>query len=124
MRGLRKRVYRAEARVRVDAEQVAQQLDRRVGDAVGVLDLGGEDVLERLDLLGAREWREAGEQLEEEDAERPPVDRAAVPLARDDLGREVVGRAAQRPRAFVDDLGEAEVGDLEVPSSVQTAPRS
>jgi len=38
-----------------------------------------------------------------------------VPLGLDDLGREVLGRAAQRVRAILDELGEAKVGDLDVP---------
>jgi hypothetical protein len=35
--------------------------------------------------------------LMDEDAEGPPVDSAVVPLAQNDLGRKVLGRAAQRP---------------------------
>ena len=46
----------------------------------------------------------------------PPIDGEVVPLVRDDLGREVLGRAAERPRAVLDKLGEAEVDDLQVAS--------
>ena len=35
-------------------------------------------------------------------------------LTADHLGRQIVGRAAQRKRAVLDDLGKAEIGDLEV----------
>ena len=37
----------------------------------------------------------------------------AVTLFKDDLGSEVLGRAAERPRAVLNPFGEAEVGELE-----------
>ena len=55
------------------------------------------------------------EHLEHDHAEGPPVDRLAVALLQDELGREVLGRAAQRPRAVLDVLGEAKVDELERP---------
>ena len=63
--------------------------------------------------------RVAHEHLVDEDAQSPPVDAEAVPFVRDDLGREILGRAAQRPRALLDDLSEAEVDHLEVAVAVQ-----
>ena len=51
--------------------------------------------------------------LVEENAKGPVVDGLAVALLEDDLGREILGRAAERPAAVLDVLGEAEVGQLE-----------
>jgi hypothetical protein len=48
-----------------------------------------------------------------------PVDRLVVALGRDDLGREVVGRAAQRPGDVRHLFREAKVGDLEVAVAVE-----
>ena len=63
--------------------------------------------------------RVAHEHLVDEHARRPPVDGLAVALGLDDLGREVLGRAAERPRAVLDQLGEAEVDDLQVALAVE-----
>ena len=58
--------------------------------------------------------------LVDEDAEGPPVYCQPVPLALHDLGGEVLGRAAERPRAVAaHPLGEPEVGDLEVALAVK-----
>lgn len=56
-------------------------------------------------------YSRSGEQLEDEDAERPVVHRPVVALVQDDLGRHVLGRAAERPRlvAGAEQLGEAKV---------------
>ena len=59
------------------------------------------------------ERRVAGRHLVHEHPERPPVDGLVVPFAQDDLGREVLGRPAQRPRPPLHSFCEAEVGDLE-----------
>ena len=54
----------------------------------------------------------AYEHLIDQNAEGPPVDALAVALVADGLGREVLGRAAQRPRAVLDLLRKAKVDDL------------
>ena len=45
--------------------------------------------------------RVPGEHLVDEDAVGPPVDRLAVTLGQDDLGSEILGRAAQGPRPIL-----------------------
>ena len=45
--------------------------------------------------------------------ERPVTHRLAVALLEDDLRREILRGAAERPAAVLDVLGEAEVGQLE-----------
>jgi hypothetical protein len=64
-------------------------------------------------LLGA-EGREAGQKLEHEDADGPPIYALAVALAGDDLGRQVGRRAAQGvgPAVRRQLRGEAQVRDL------------
>ena len=47
------------------------------------------------------EWRKAGAHFVDEDAERPPIDGAVVALVFDNLGSDVLGRAAKCPRALV-----------------------
>lgn len=91
----------------------------------------GEDLLVDLERVVGEEGRVPGEELEQEDAERPPVGGGAVARCGDlrrgereegsatvegsgrgrggrgthDLGREVLGRAAQRPGALGHVLG-------------------
>uniref|UniRef100_A0A182INX3 Uncharacterized protein n=1 Tax=Anopheles atroparvus TaxID=41427 RepID=A0A182INX3_ANOAO len=64
--------------------------------------------------LVGEERRVAGGHLVHQHAECPPVDRLVVALAEDDLGRQVLGRTAQRPGATLDALGEPEIGHLQV----------
>ena len=45
-------------------------------------------------------------------------------LTADDLGRQIVGRAAQRERAVLDHLGKAEIGHLEVTLASQSNGRT
>ena len=54
-----------------------------------------------------------------QDADAPPIGAEGVAFVQDDLRREVLGRAAQRPRAVRHDLGEAEVDHLEVALAVE-----
>lgn len=58
-----------------------------------------------------RRYSRSGEQLEDENAERPIIDRPVVALVQDDLGGNVFGSAAKRPRLVTrsEQLGEAEV---------------
>mmetsp|Transcript_24197 Transcript_24197/g.63890 ORF Transcript_24197/g.63890 Transcript_24197/m.63890 type:complete len:496 (-) Transcript_24197:329-1816(-) len=83
-----------------------------------LLDLkpAAHDVLEHLELGDGDEGRLQVDQLVREHAEAPPVHKERVAVPQDDLGREVLGRAADGPRALVrrDDLGEAKVDNLEV----------
>eukprot|EP00968_Pinguiococcus_pyrenoidosus_P002264 scaffold122_cov236-Pinguiococcus_pyrenoidosus.AAC.15 len=57
--------------------------------------------------------RVARQHLEDENAQGPPVHAEAVALTLNDLRRQVLRRAAERPRLVLHHLGEAEVGDLE-----------
>ena len=53
-------------------------------------------------LVAADERRVADEHLVDENAEAPPVHALAVPRPTHHLRREVLGRAAQRPRSVLD----------------------
>jgi len=91
-------------------------LERRVADA--------REELDRVALLAVPR-RQAGEHLERDDAEAPPIRREAVAALIDDLGCHVLGRAAERARAL-GRLGdararEAKVGELEVAGCVEHA---
>ena len=59
-------------------------------------------------------YSRSGEQLAHENAERPEVDRAVVPLVQDDLRGDVLWRAAERPglAPHRDPLREAKVNHL------------
>mmetsp|Transcript_1469 Transcript_1469/g.4473 ORF Transcript_1469/g.4473 Transcript_1469/m.4473 type:complete len:265 (-) Transcript_1469:1252-2046(-) len=65
------------------------------------------------------EGRAAAEHLVDQDAETPPVARECVPAVRYNLGREVLGCAAQRVRAVLNHLGKAHVDELEVALRVE-----
>ena len=75
------------------------------------------DHLEQLVAVLGLEGRAAGHHLVDQAAEAPPVHRLLVALAVHDLGRQVLGRAADRLRALGlgQDLREPEVGELHVP---------
>mmetsp|Transcript_54283 Transcript_54283/g.168043 ORF Transcript_54283/g.168043 Transcript_54283/m.168043 type:complete len:252 (-) Transcript_54283:59-814(-) len=82
----------------------------------GKFDAPCQDLLVDAEGVLVVERRVPREHLEEQDAQRPPVHGAAVALALDDLGREVLRRAAERvrPRAWLDDLCKAEICELGV----------
>ena len=98
----------------VDLEQIAQQVLEVRAEVRGKAHLARHDLLVDLYGLIGEEGRIAGGHLVDEHAECPPVDGLVVALAENDLGRQVLGRAAQCPRAALDALGEAEVGHLQV----------
>uniref|UniRef100_A0A182TKX5 Uncharacterized protein n=1 Tax=Anopheles melas TaxID=34690 RepID=A0A182TKX5_9DIPT len=98
----------------IDLQQVAQQILQLRAEVRREAHLAADDLFVDLDRLVGEEGRIAGRHLVHQHAERPPVDRLVVALAQDDLGREILGRAAQRPGSALDALGEAEIGHLQV----------
>jgi hypothetical protein len=82
------------------------------------LDLPGEDQLVDAEWILVVKGRVPGEHLVDEHSDGPPVNGFPVALALDDLGGEVLGRAAERPRAVLDTLSKAEVGDFDVADPV------
>lgn len=62
-------------------------------------------------MVASPERRFAHQQLVDEDAQRPIVDRSIMALVQDDLGRHVLGRPGERPRSLVgiDALGESKI---------------
>ena len=85
-----------------------------LGEILRDLVFAAHDLVVGIDLALGDEGRLADEHLVDEDAERPPVGADVVALVGDDLGREVLGRAAEGPRAVLDVLGEAKVHKFEV----------
>ena len=105
---------RAESLARVGDKQLGDELTRALADERRVAHLVAEDLLINVHRVVGAKGRLADEHLKDQDAECPPVDGEVVALVGDDLGREVLGRAAERPRTVGDDLGETKVDDLEV----------
>lgn len=67
-----------------------------------------------------------GQELIDQNSQRPPVHRGGVTLVMDDLRREILGRAAQSVRLFrvarlvvPQTLGETKVNQLDVPVGIQ-----
>ena len=60
----------------------------------------------------------AGEHLENEDAQRPPIDVFVVTLRLDDLWCQVLWSAAESVSLVFDDFGETKIGDLDVPLAI------
>ena len=89
--------------------------------ASGGMHLRSNDLLEDLKVIVRIKRRPSAEELDNQNTERPPVGAHVVPAAKDDLGREVFGRAAQRPRALaaIDNLGEAKVDHLDVALGIE-----
>uniref|UniRef100_J3KY12 Uncharacterized protein n=1 Tax=Oryza brachyantha TaxID=4533 RepID=J3KY12_ORYBR len=80
------------------ADEVPRDAARRRREPAGVREPERllDDVAERGAVGGPLERRHAVQQLVEEDAERPPVDGAAVAFPADDLRRQVLVRADER----------------------------
>lgn len=98
----------------VDLQQIAQDVLQVGAEVRREPQSAADDLLVDLDRLVGEEGWIAGGHLIQQHAQRPPVDRLVVALAEDDLRREVLGRAAQRPRAPFHPLGKAEIGHLQV----------
>ncbi|BAT12711.1 Os11g0150801, partial [Oryza sativa Japonica Group] len=90
----------AEAARRVLGEERRDEVLGGGGDGrlPGELERARHDVRQGHLVVVALERRHAVEQLEDEHPQRPPVDGAAVPLAGDDLRREVLVRPDERHR--------------------------
>jgi hypothetical protein len=91
----------AVAQVAEALRQVGRQEspDQVLGNRVNVTGdgkLAAEDLFVDLERVVGKEGRVARKQLEQEDAESPPVGGGAVTGRRDDFGSEVFGRAAKR----------------------------
>lgn len=90
---------------------------QRLGISVHILrefDLPIQDVLVDDHGVLVGEGIYPGVHLIDEDPESPPVDSFAVAQVHNDLGSQVLWSAAQGIGLVLDDLGEAEVGELEV----------
>ena len=110
-------LLRAESLLHLDGEQAFDEEARLLGEEVLVdREPPPHDVLVHLELGGVDERRLQVRHLVREHADTPPVNDEVVPATEDHLGREVLRRAADGPGALVggDDLGEAEIDDLEV----------
>ena len=82
---------------RVPIEQAGEEVLRGGRDDLGPREMQGlrEDLSVHLVGVLVVEGREARQHLVEQDAQRPPVDRLGVALAEQQLGREVLGSAAE-----------------------------
>ncbi len=112
----------AEPLVRVLGQQAAEQVLGLLRQIARELDLLHEDQLEEDVMVAVVERQPAAHHLVHDDAQAPPVDGAAVVVVLEHLGRQVLGRAAERlRRPAVRDvlLAQAKVGDLDVAVLVQ-----
>ena len=114
---------RAEASLGVLGQQAPQEQLGAGGEVVGVVQRAPADLLEELLPVAAVEGGQAREHLVEEGAQGPPVHGAAVALAVEDLGGEVLRRAAEAVGAAggIRDalLGEAKVREPDVAAGIQ-----
>ncbi|KAI3486482.1 hypothetical protein L1887_49883 [Cichorium endivia] len=108
----------AQTSAAVGRQEARDEIARDRVEVIGEDQLASKDLFVDQDRVGVVEGRIAGEHLEEQHAERPPVDGSAVAAALDDLGRQILGRATQRPGAVFELLGKAKVGNLGVAVSV------
>eukprot|EP00964_Phaeocystis_antarctica_P127835 scaffold91543_cov33-Phaeocystis_antarctica.AAC.1 len=94
-------------------EQLADQVLGLRRDLLGILDVTRYDIRVEVHRVSPLKGRVAHEELEEQDAHRPPVHSLVVPLVENDLWCHVLRRATDGPRAVLDALGEAKVDHLE-----------
>jgi len=99
--------------------ELLQEIEDVGRKVVGICDGAVQDVFVGLHGRGVVEWGVARQHLEDEDAERPPVDRLVVGFGGDDFGRDIIGRTAQGVSDVGDFLCEAEIGQLDVAVLVQ-----
>lgn len=104
----------AKAPTSIGRQQTRDEVARDRVNLFGKDELASEDFLIDEDRIGIVKGWIAGEHFVQQDAERPPVDSAAVTTALNDLRSEVLGRTAEGPGAVFHLLGKAKVGDLGV----------
>jgi len=83
------------------------------------MDLPPDDLLVYPKRIIVEKRRVPDEHLVREDPTRPPVDGFPVSARLDDLGSEVLGCAAQRPRPIIHDFREAKIRNPEIPPVIQ-----
>jgi hypothetical protein len=83
-------------------------------EGLGEVDLAFQDLIVDVHGVLVGEGVDTREHLVEEDAECPPVDGLSVAFVEEHFGGEVLGGPTERVGAALADLGEAEVGELEV----------
>mmetsp|Transcript_48062 Transcript_48062/g.148315 ORF Transcript_48062/g.148315 Transcript_48062/m.148315 type:complete len:343 (-) Transcript_48062:141-1169(-) len=103
----------------VDHQQPLHKVPRARVEPVRELHLALQDLLVDPERRVVVERRVPRDEFVQQDPHRPPVHRLAVALALDHLGRQVLGRPAQRERPLRHLLREPEVRDLDVPLVVQ-----
>ena len=99
---------------RINNDQPVHEVLCKVGEVGWPRHSALDDLAVALHRVARHEGRRAGEALEGEDADTPPIGTKAVAFVEDDLGREVLGRTTESPGAVVEDLREAEIDELEV----------
>mmetsp|Transcript_88279 Transcript_88279/g.189529 ORF Transcript_88279/g.189529 Transcript_88279/m.189529 type:complete len:463 (-) Transcript_88279:1163-2551(-) len=99
----------------------AHELRRSMSALVREADLLDTALHELVNLLCALSLERclSGKQLEEEDAEHPPIHCLRVPRAQDNLGRHIVRGAHKRVGLGVGHLGKAHVGELAIAPRVE-----
>mmetsp|Transcript_32598 Transcript_32598/g.93611 ORF Transcript_32598/g.93611 Transcript_32598/m.93611 type:complete len:251 (-) Transcript_32598:1776-2528(-) len=101
---------------RLMVQQLADQVGQDTLDLRRKRDLADAfcDLRVGLHRAGTFEWRVSGHQLEDEDAQSPPINRIGVPYRRDDLRSEVVGRSTSRKGLADRELGQSHIRELNV----------
>eukprot|EP01137_Pigoraptor_chileana_P022863 Opistho-2@88271 len=109
----------AEAPRQIRRAQVADEVNFVRLKVFGKRNAPRNNLLVDAHRVGIRKWRVARKHFKNENAQRPPVDGVAVALAQNDLGGEVLGRAAQRPGAVKHTLGKSKVSNADVSAVVE-----
>ena len=99
-------------------------MSRRPSDAFGKFECVDpvQNVAVNFELIAGarREWRLAGQNLEDETAERPQIGGEVVSRVEQNFGTDVLWRPAKRPRLrlVANLLGEAEIDELYITYNV------
>jgi hypothetical protein len=111
----------AVALVKVELEQLGDEVAQCFGEVARILDVGLEDLRVHLQAvaLGHLEGCEAARHLIHQHTKGPVVHPLVVALALDDLRRSVLGRAAHGVSLVLHKLGKSKVGQLEVAARIE-----
>lgn len=98
----------------IHLQEVAQQILQITTEMRRKANLARHDLLVNLYRLIGKERRITGRHFVDEHSERPPVHRFIVALAQNDLRRQILGRAAQRPGPSLHAFRKPEIRHLQV----------
>jgi hypothetical protein len=109
----------AKASAAIRRQQAANQILRVAVKVRRKVNSARQNLFVDAKRIVVKEGRIAGQHLKQKYAQRPPIDRLVVTLRLNNLGRQILGRAAQRPRSILNALAKAKICYLDMPFGIK-----